>query len=81
MGLIIYALYALFIKETLSSAQATILIAVLAPVYIGGVFLFSYGYELYDLRKALKMTAIIVVTTVLIVVIIAVPVLPHRQLG
>jgi len=31
----------------------------LAPVYIGGVFLFSYGYELYDLPRALRLTAIL----------------------
>jgi hypothetical protein len=48
------------------------LVALLGPVYIGGVFLFSYGYELYNVRKALRLTAIVVVTTILIVVIVAV---------
>ena len=44
----------------------------LAPFYIGGVFLFSYGYELYNLPRALRDTAIIVFITVASVVIIAV---------
>lgn len=72
LALIIYLLYAVFVEETLETAQGALLVAVLAPVYIGGVFLFSYGYELYDVRKALRLTAIVVVTTLLIVIIIAV---------
>jgi hypothetical protein len=44
----------------------------LAPFYVGGVFLFSYGYELYDLPRALRLTAIIVFVTVAAVVIVAV---------
>jgi|GEM_PF-410796 len=72
LALIVYVLYAMFVGETLETAQGALLVAVLAPVYIGGVFLFSYGYELYDVRKALRLTAIVVVTTLLIVVIVAV---------
>jgi len=41
------------------------------PFYVAGVFIWSYGYELYDLPKAVKLTAIIVVVTVLAVVILA----------
>jgi len=48
------------------------LIMLLAPFYIGGVFLFSYGYELYNIPRALRLTAIIVFLTVGAVVIIAV---------
>jgi len=44
----------------------------LAPFHIGGVFLFRYGYELYDLPRALRDTAIIVFITVATVVSIAV---------
>jgi hypothetical protein len=44
----------------------------LAPFYIGGVFLFSYGYELYNIPRALRLTAIIVFLTVGAVVIVAV---------
>jgi len=45
---------------------------ILAPFYIGGVFLFSYGYELYNLPKALRLTAIVVFLTLAAVIIVAV---------
>jgi hypothetical protein len=48
------------------------LIAVLAPFYVGGVFLFSYGYELYNIPRAIRLTAIIVFLTFAAVVIVAV---------
>jgi hypothetical protein len=35
----------------------------LAPFYVGGVFLFSYGYELYNVPRAIRLTAIIVFVT------------------
>ena len=38
-------------------------IAILAPFYVGGVFLFSYGYELYNIPRAIRLTAIIVFLT------------------
>jgi len=72
LALIAYVFYAMFVGQTLETSQGFLLVALLGPVYIGGVFLFSYGYELYDVRKAIRLTAIVVVTTVLIVVIIAV---------
>jgi type IV secretory pathway TrbL component len=48
------------------------LIAILFPFYVGGVFLFSYGYELYNIPRAIRLTAIIVFLTVAAVVIVAV---------
>ncbi|MCZ2128174.1 MAG: hypothetical protein LC099_10425 [Anaerolineales bacterium] len=48
------------------------LIVLLAPFYVGGVFIFSYGYELYNLKRALRLTAIIVFLTVAIIVIVVV---------
>lgn len=48
------------------------LILLLAPFYVGGVFLFSYGYELYNVPRALRLTAIIVFITLSAVVIVAV---------
>jgi len=72
IGLIIYIGYATWYKGDMASSQGLGLIALLAPFYIGGVFLFSYGYELYDMKKALKLTAIVVFITVSFVVIIAV---------
>ena len=72
IGLIIYIIYATWGKGTMTSSQGIGLIALLAPFYIGGVFLFSYGYELYNMKKTLKLTAIVVFITVSFVVIIAV---------
>jgi hypothetical protein len=48
------------------------LIALLVPFYVGGVFLFSYGYELYNVPRAIRLTAIIVFATLASVVIVAV---------
>jgi hypothetical protein len=72
LALIITTAYAIWIRGSLAQANGFILLALLAPVYIGGVFLFSYGYELYNLRKALRLTAIVVFLTVAAVVILAV---------
>lgn len=47
-------------------------LVVLLPVYIGSVFAFSYGYELYDVDRATKLTAWIVLLTVGIVVVVGV---------
>jgi hypothetical protein len=70
--LIVVTAYAIWIKGSLPQVNGVILLALLAPVYIGGVFLFSYGYELYNLPKALRLTAIILFLTVAAVVILAV---------
>ena len=47
-------------------------LVLLVPVYIGSVFTFSYGYELYDMDRALKLTGWIVGLTIGIVVVVAV---------
>ncbi len=72
LGLIIYLIYLTWLQGTLAQNEGTLLIALLAPFYIGGVFVFSYGYELYDGFKALRLTAIVVFFTVTAVVIVAV---------
>jgi hypothetical protein len=72
LGLIVVLAYSVWIQGTLSQNVGILLIALLAPFYIGGVFLFSYGYELYDGVKALRLTAIVVFLTVAAVVIVAV---------
>ena len=74
IGLIIYIAYATWFKSdgNMPTSQGIGMIALLAPFYIGGVFMFSYGYELYDMKKTLKLTAIVVFITVAFVVIIAV---------
>jgi len=72
LALIVYIAYLTWLQGDMAQDQGLTLMAILAPFYIGGVFLFSYGYELYDLPKALRLTAIIVFITLAAVVIIAV---------
>jgi hypothetical protein len=72
LGLIIFIAYRVWLEGSLEQELGVPLMALLAPFYIGGVFLFSYGYELYDMPRALRLTAIIVFLTLAAVVIVAV---------
>lgn len=72
LGVIVLVAYMTWFQEQLSQGTGLFLIALLAPFYIGGVFLFSYGYELYNIPRALRLTAIIVFLTLASVVIVAV---------
>ena len=72
LGTIILVIYLTWFEGRVNEALGTGLIVLLAPFYVGGVFLFSYGYELYNIPRALRLTAIIVFLTVAAVVIVAV---------
>ncbi len=72
LALIVWLAYSVWIQGTLVQTTGLTLMALLAPFYIGGVFLFSYGYELYDLGKALRLTSIVVFFTFASVIILAV---------
>ncbi len=72
LAVIILVAYLTWFEGRLDRGMGLLLIALLAPFYIGGVFLFSYGYELYNIPRAIRLTAIIVFVTVAAVVIIAV---------
>ena len=72
LGTIILVAYLTWFEGRLNEGTGTALILLLAPFYIGGVFLFSYGYELYNSPRAIRLTAIIVFLTVAAVVIVAV---------
>jgi len=72
LGVIILVAYMTWIEQRFEQSTAFVLIGLLAPFYIGGVFLFSYGYELYNIPRAIRLTAIIVFVTFAAVVIIAV---------
>lgn len=72
LALAIVVAYKTWFDGSLDSGVGMNLLLILAPFYIGGVFLFSYGYELYDIPRALRLTAIIVFITLAAVVIIAV---------
>ena len=72
LGMIVLVAYMTWIEHRLEPPTGLILIGLLAPFYVGGVFLFSYGYELYNVPRALRLTAIIIFLTFAVVVIIAV---------
>lgn len=57
-------------QHVIEHAQAVQAQTLSAIGYVVGVFLFSYGYELYDFSEALKLTVIVVLVTVLAVVIV-----------
>ena len=72
LGAILLVAYKTWFQSELDQGTGLLLIGLLAPFYVGGVFLFSYGYELYNIPRALRLTAIIVFVTVAAVVIVAV---------
>ena len=72
LALIVFIGYQTWIEENLAQELGAILCLILSPFYVGGVFLFSYGYELYNIPRAIRLTAIIVFFTVAAVVIVAV---------
>jgi len=72
LGVIILVIYQTWFENQLDQTTGIILLVILAPFYIGGVFLFSYGYELYNIPRAFRLTAIIVFLTLAAVVIVAV---------
>ena len=71
LGVIVLIAYITWWEGRFSQGTGLILIGLLAPFYVGGVFLFSYGYELYNIPRALRLTAIIVFFTLAAVVIVA----------
>ncbi len=72
LAVIVFVAYLTWFQGELNQGTGLLLIGLLAPFYVGGVFLFSYGYELYNIPRALRLTAIIVFLTVGAVVIVAV---------
>ncbi len=72
LALIIFIAFRTWFEGGISQTTGLGLMLLLAPLYVGGVFLFSYGYELYDVPKALRLTAIIVFISLASVVILAV---------
>ena len=70
--LLYYIAYRVWLDQSLDSGFGIPVMAILVPVFAGGVFLFSYGYELYDLPRALRLTAIIVFISLAAVLIVAV---------
>jgi hypothetical protein len=72
LAVIVLVGYMTWFEGQLDQNTGIILIAILFPFYVGGVCLFSYGYELYNVKRAIRVTALIVFLTVGAVVIVAV---------
>ncbi len=72
LALMIYIAYRAWYDVSLSEDFAIPILIVLGLIYAGGVYLFSYGYELYDVHKALRLTAIVVFITFAAVFMVAV---------
>lgn len=72
LGVIVLVAYLTWVEGQVEQGTGLTLIGVLFPFYVGGVFLFSYGYELYNIPRAIRLTAIIVFLTAAAVVIVAV---------
>ena len=72
LAVIVLESYLTWWEGRLGQATGLTLITLLVPFYVGGVFLFSYGYELYNLPRAIRLTVIIVFVTLASVVIVAV---------
>ena len=72
LAVIVLVAYLTWWDGRFSQGTGLTLIGLLAPFYVGGVFLFSYGYELYNLPRAIRLTVIIVFLTLASVVIVAV---------
>lgn len=81
LAMIIFVAYLTWVDERIAQNVGTLLCLILAPFYVGGVFLFSYGYELYNIPRAIRLTAIIVFVTVAAVVILAVLAFALGSLG
>jgi len=81
LALIIFIAYETWFAENLSQQLGTVLCLILAPFYVGGVFLFSYGYELYNIPRAIRLTLIIVFVTLASVVIVAVLAMALGNMG
>ena len=71
LGVIISFAYQAWYAKTITIDQGVSRILLLAPVYAAGVFVFSYGYELYDFGAAIRLTLIVVAITALAVVMVA----------
>ena len=70
-----------WISLTLAVSTAEYMLAGLAAMFIAGTFTFSYGYELYDIRKAMRLTLIIVLVAAVSVLILIVLVLTIRWIA
>jgi hypothetical protein len=69
IALAAYVGYQGWVAQTMDVSTAQYLLAAIAVIFVGGTFAFSYGYELYNLGKAIRLTVIIVVVMAFVVLI------------
>lgn len=68
---VIFIVYQTWYLRQFPEQHGIVFSSVLGTIYAGAVFVFSYGYELYNFNKALRLTALIVVITVFAVILVA----------
>ncbi len=61
--------YGVWVEGGVSSSEGRLWIALLLVPYFGGLYIFCYGYELYDVGRAIKWTLIIGVAGILILAV------------
>src|SRR5687767_9422058 len=59
LALIGFVVYRAWYLETMSTDWAYAAVGLLFVIFAFGVFAFAYGYELYDMHRALRLTLII----------------------
>ena len=68
----IYVLYQTFSTEAISRGTGWLLLAMLGPIYVAGVYCFAHGWERGDVGKAVRLTAIVVAVTLAFVIVLAI---------
>src|SRR5690349_14233810 len=56
---VIFIVYQTWYLHQFSEQRGVTFATILGPIYAAGVFVFSYGYEIYNFNKALRLTLII----------------------
>src|SRR5512134_4180743 len=64
LAVIVLVAYRTWFQGQLDQGTGLLLIGLLAPFYVGGVFMFRYGYELYNIPCAIWLTVIFVFVNV-----------------
>jgi hypothetical protein len=59
LAAMLWTAHGIWFVGSLAELPGVVALLTLAPVYLGGVFLFSYGYERCDAARALRLTAVI----------------------
>ena len=72
LAAMVFLAYLVWFRQSVSTSTAVWGYVALGLVYLGAVFAFSYGWELYDTRRALKKTVLFAILGLLVVVLAAI---------